>query len=96
VPHIQLVLGLLIYFMHDWYKVDTSVAMLRYWKMEHVSMMLFAIILITVGNARSKRADSALVKHRTIFMYFGLALLMITLAIFTMVKVDPSRHWFGM
>ncbi len=94
--HIQLVLGLLIYFMHDWYKVDTSVAMLRYWKMEHVSMMLFAIILITVGNARSKRADSALVKHRTIFMYFGLALLMITLAIFTMVKVDPSRHWFGM
>jgi hypothetical protein len=94
--HIQLVLGFIIYFMNGWYKVDSSIAQLRYWKMEHVSMMLVAIILITVGNARSKKVDSALMKHRTIFIYFGFALVLITAAIFAMVKADPSRHLFAM
>jgi len=94
--HIQLVLGLVIYFMHDWYKGDIHVSVQRYWKIEHLTMMLAAIILITVGNARSKRVDSALMKHRTIFVYFGLALVLITIAIFTMVELDPNRHLFGM
>jgi len=93
--HIQLLLGLLLYFMHDWYKLDSSIASNRYWKMEHISMMIFAIILITVGNARSKRPVDAGVKHRTIFMYFGLALLIITVAIIAMVNADASRHLFG-
>jgi asparagine N-glycosylation enzyme membrane subunit Stt3 len=94
--HIQLLLGLFLYFMRDWYKGDMSVAIQRYWKMEHIAMMVLAIILITVGNARSKKVDSALMKHRTIFMYFGLALLLITAAIFAMVKADPSRYLFAM
>jgi len=93
--HIQLVLGLAVYFMNGWYKVSSTVAMGRYWKMEHIGMMVFAIILITVGNARSKRFDSALVKHRTIALYFSLALLIIAVAIFTMVKADPSRTYMG-
>jgi hypothetical protein len=94
--HIQLVLGLLLYFMRDWYKGDMSVDIQRYWKMEHIAMMLIAIILITVGNAKSKKVDSALMKHRTIFVFFGFALLLITCAIFMMVKADPNRHLFGM
>jgi cytochrome bd-type quinol oxidase subunit 2 len=93
--HIQLVLGLLLYFMHDWYKLDSSVASNRYWKMEHISMMIFAIILITVGNARSKRPVDSTIKHRTIFMYFGLALLIITVGLIAMVNADATRHLFG-
>lgn len=94
--HIQLLLGLVLYFLNDWYKGNMADPVMRYWKVEHISMMLIAIVLITVGNARSKKVDSALMKHRTIFVFFGLALLLITVAIFTMVKADPSRHWFGM
>jgi len=94
--HIQLLLGLLLYFMHDWYKGEMSVAIQRYWKMEHIAMMILAVVLVTVGNARSKKMDSAMMKHRSIFMYFGLALLLITAAIFAMVKADPSRHLFAM
>jgi hypothetical protein len=93
--HIQLVLGLLLYFMNDWYKLDSSVAVNRYWKMEHISMMLIAIILITIGNAKSKKATTALAKHRNIFVFFGFALLIITVAILLMVKADPSRPLFG-
>ena len=94
--HIQLVLGLAAYFINGWYNVSSAVAMGRYWKMEHISMMIFAIILITVGNARSKKVDSALMKHRTIALYFTLALIIIIVAIFTMVKADPSRTYLGL
>lgn len=94
--HIQLLMGLALYFMHDWYKGDSTIPAQRYWKMEHISMMILAIILITVGNSKSKKMDSALMKHRSVFMYFGLALLLITVAIFLMVKDDPGRHLFGM
>ncbi|MBC7567278.1 MAG: hypothetical protein H7223_09970 [Pedobacter sp.] len=82
--------------MNDWYKADSSVAVGRYWKMEHIAMMVLAIILITYGNARSKKtADSGLVRHKNIALYFGLALILITVAVFAMVKADPTRSLFG-
>jgi asparagine N-glycosylation enzyme membrane subunit Stt3 len=93
--HIQLVLGLILYFMNDWYKGDTTTASGRYWKMEHISIMLIALILITIGNARSKKVIGDRLKHRSIFVYFGFALLLITVAILMMVKADPSRQLFG-
>ncbi|GGC57248.1 hypothetical protein GCM10011387_08530 [Pedobacter quisquiliarum] len=93
--HIQLLMGLLLYFMNDWYKLDSSVASNRYWKMEHIAMMAIAVILITVGNAKSKKAIDGVAKHKSIFMFFGIALLIITVAIFLMVKADASRTLFG-
>ncbi len=93
--HIQLVLGLLLYFMNDWYKLDSSVPSNRYWKMEHIAMMIIAIILITIGNSKSKKATDALAKHKSIFVFFGFGLLIITVAIFLMVKNDASRSLFG-
>ncbi len=93
--HIQLLLGLILYFMNDWYKADSSVALGRYWKMEHISMMLLAVILITVGNARSKKGIDAAVKHRSVALYFGLALILIIAAVIAMVKADPTRSLFG-
>ena len=93
--HIQLILGLLLYFMNDWYKMDSSVPSNRYWKMEHIAMMIIAIILITVGNSKSKKAVDAVAKHKNIFVFFGFALLIITVAIFLMVKNDASRSIFG-
>ncbi|RZK81899.1 MAG: cytochrome B [Pedobacter sp.] len=94
--HIQLLFGLLLYFINDWYKVDSSASFGRYWKMEHIGMMVLAIVLITYGNARSKKTeDPGPVRHRNITLYFGLALLLITAAIVAMVKADPSRSLFG-
>ncbi|MES2828959.1 MAG: cytochrome B [Bacteroidota bacterium] len=94
--HIQLLFGLVLYFMNDWYKADSSVAIGRYWKMEHIGMMVLAIILITYGNARSKKtADVGPVRHRNIALYFGLALVLIIAAVLAMVKADPTRSLFG-
>lgn len=93
--HIQLLLGLALYFVNGWYKIDSSIAMGRYWKMEHISMMVLAIILITIGNSRSKKVADAVAKHKNIAIFFGLGLIIIIAAILMMVKSDPSRTFFG-
>ncbi|MET4081235.1 Zn-dependent protease with chaperone function [Pedobacter sp. UYP30] len=94
--HIQLLLGLALYFMGDWYQKDSSNAAVRYFKMEHISMMILAIILITIGNSRSKKVVEGVAKHRAISIFFGLALILIVVAILLMVKSVPGKSFFGM
>lgn len=93
--HIQLLFGLVLYFISPLTKLPASEAVGRYWKMEHISLMILAVILITFGNAQSKKMTDELGKHRAIAVYFGLALLFIVGAIFMMVNSDPSKSFFG-
>ncbi|WP_421945275.1 cytochrome B [Pedobacter sp.] len=94
--HIQLLIGLVLYFTEGWYALSSKGApAVRYFKMEHISMMIVAIILITVGNAKSKKVADAVAKHRTISIFFGLALLIIIGTIWLMFKEVPGRSFFG-
>ncbi|MNL82194.1 hypothetical protein D3C87_2095190 [compost metagenome] len=58
-------------------------------------MMIFAAILVTVGNARSKKGDDPAAKHKAVALYFGLALIVIVVSIIQMIMVDPTRSFFG-
>jgi uncharacterized membrane protein len=85
--HTQLLIGIVIYFLSPLVQYNNMGAamkepLVRYWTVEHWAMMVFAIILITVGHAKSKRALDAINKHRAIAMYYGLALLVILAAIY--------------
>lgn len=93
--HIQLVLGLVLYFLSPLTKGPMGDSLYRYWKVEHISMMIIAIILITVGNAKSKKVDAAISKHKTIAIFFGIALVLVVAAIFMMTKADASKTFFG-
>jgi len=62
----------------------------RYWTVEHITMMVFAIALITVGHIRSKKVLAPAAKHRTIAIFYLLALLVIVLAI-----IQSLRPFFG-
>ena len=93
--HLQLVIGLALYFIGGWFKVDTADKAMRYWKMEHISMMIIAIILITIGNSKSKKVQEAVAKHKTIAIFFGIALIIIIGSIFMMTKNVPGRTFFG-
>ena len=44
-------------------------------------MMIFAVVLITVGHSKSKKAADAVLKHRTVAIFYGLALVIILAAI---------------
>jgi len=93
--HIQLVLGLVLYFLSPLTKLESSTAIGRYWKMEHIALMIVAIVLITVGNAKSKKVTAAVAKHKNIAIFFGLAFIVIVAAIVMMTKVGPATSFFG-
>lgn len=76
--HLQLVIGLILYFISP--KVDFSMMsdkVYRFYTVEHITGMLIAIILITIGYSRSKRATDALTKQRLVAIFYGIGLLII-------------------
>ncbi|HEY1023539.1 MAG TPA: cytochrome B [Sphingobacteriaceae bacterium] len=94
--HVQLLLGLILYFLSPYVRYsDMATAMkdevLRYWTVEHAAMMIFALILITVGHARSKKAQEGFIKHRTVAIFYGLAALLVIFSI-----LQSGRGLFGM
>ncbi|MBC7745855.1 MAG: cytochrome B [Flavobacterium sp.] len=93
--HVQLLTGLILYFYSPNVMFSNMGAamkdpIIRYWTVEHSAMMIFAVILITVGHSRSKKAIDSVNKHRAIALYYGLALLVILLAIY-----QSGRPIFG-
>jgi hypothetical protein len=82
--HTQILIGLILYFISPLVRFSAETMKdpdLRYWTVEHISMMIFAMILVTVGHARSKKILVPEGKHRVIAIFYGLALLVIVLAI---------------
>ncbi len=82
--HIQLVLGVWLYFispivsyfLHN-FKTAVHQRGIRFFGMEHVTMMLIAITLITIGSAKAKRKRTDKEKFRTMAIWFSIALLLI-------------------
>jgi hypothetical protein len=82
--HIQFILGLILYFISPkvifaagWMK-DAST---RFYGMEHIVMMLLAVVLITIGSAKSKRAQTDEAKFKSTLLFFSMALIVIFAAI---------------
>lgn len=86
---LQLLMGLILYIFLSPLTKDAfqdfaaavSDQVLRYWAVEHAFWMVLALILMHVGRAISKRAEEATDKHRRVAIFFGLATLVILLAI---------------
>ena len=82
--HLQLLLGLILYFISG--KVVFSVEsfkneMLRFFLVEHVGLMLIAIVLITIGYSKIKKATESKLKYKRTLIYYGLALVIILIAL---------------
>lgn len=81
---VQLLLGLLLYF---WLSpvglkaFSTGQAMkvpeLRYFAVEHITVMLIAWVLIHVGRSRVKKLRSDVARHKTSLIFYGIALVLI-------------------
>jgi hypothetical protein len=82
--HTQLLLGLVLYFISPkvQFSADTmSNALLRFYTVEHFSLMLLAVILITIGYGKAKRQRGMPAAHKTILIYYGIGLLLILVSI---------------
>ena len=80
--HTQFLLGLLLYFISPKVNLNLlSEKLYRFYSVEHSIGMLIAIILITIGYSRAKRATNAKAKQRLVGIFYGLGLLLILVAI---------------
>lgn len=99
--HLQLVIGVILYVSKGWSDQFSNMgvamknASLRFWTVEHISMMIIAIVFITIGNIRSKKMDTDAGKYKQILIWFGLALLIIIAAMPWPFRADGiGRGWF--
>jgi hypothetical protein len=82
--HTQLLIGLILYFVSPVVMFSgTSMKdpMLRYWLVEHNTAMLIAIVLITLARTTSKKMASDQARHKRMFIFNALALLIILFTI---------------
>ena len=96
---LQLLTGLALYFISPNVRFSGFAEVmkdqhLRFWTVEHISIMLIAIILITIGRSNVKKTNNPIAKHKRIVVFYGLGLLLILAAIpwpFSSV----ARSWFS-
>lgn len=82
--HIQLLIGLVQYMVSDVVQFNEATMKnkeLRYWAVEHITIMLIAIALITIARISVKKMTSDEAKHKRMFVFNALALLLILVAI---------------
>ena len=83
--HIQLLIGLVLYFFgdkvafSDW--VGGGTAPHRFFAVEHILMMLLAIVFITAGRKKAENHAMDSYKHKLIVRYYGLGLILIFISI---------------
>ncbi len=94
--HLQLLLGLILYFISPYVRFESGVmkdTLLRFYTVEHISMMLLAVVLVTVGYVRAKRQAEAAGSQR-IFWFYLAGLLLILVAIPWPFRAGLNGNWF--
>lgn len=88
IAQIQLLLGLILYFISpivDYFLHHLREAVherqLRFFGMEHITMMLIAITVITLGSGKAKRKNTDQDKFKTMAIWFTVGLLLILMSI---------------
>ena len=92
--HIQLVIGLMLYIpnISGYSNMEGEVG--RFWKMEHLGVMLIAIILVTVGRVLSKRAKGERPKQQRVAVFYLIALALMLWAIpWPFTQLGSGRGW---
>ncbi len=78
--HTQLLIGLVLYFLSPLVQFGSQTMKqpdTRYWTVEHLTAMIIAIILVTIGHSKSKKSTTPTGKHQSIAIYYTAALLII-------------------
>jgi hypothetical protein len=82
--HTQLLIGLILYFVSPvviFSGASMHEKIARYWLVEHATMMLIAVVLITMARITAKKMTEAVAKHKRLFIFNVIALLIILVAI---------------
>ncbi|MEI8278713.1 MAG: hypothetical protein WCG87_03050 [Bacteroidota bacterium] len=97
---IQLLVGITIYFVNDWWNAITGEGdvmgntMKRFFSMEHTVGMILAIVLVHVGYATSKSATHSEAKFKRLFWYTLFAVIVIAAVMPWPFRAEIGRPWF--
>ncbi len=100
---IQLLIGMILYFNGGWFERLKNLGdnmkdpAMRFFTLEHFLLMLIAWILVHAGRVSVKKASLPKSKFKKQLIYFGIALLIILLAIpwpFREAIIRPWIRWF--
>lgn len=101
IAHIQLLLGLCLYgvspivqYFFDHFKEAIHERQIRFFGMEHISVMFVSIILITVGSIKTKRQTTDKAAFKTMAIWYTIALLLILSSIPWQFSPLVSRPYF--
>ncbi len=93
ISHIQLLIGLIWYFMSPWFKAlidnhkevlgDNSLRLLA---VEHPFMMVISILILTLGWSKHKNKVTNSAKFKIFVIFYGLALVL-------MLSMIPWSNW---
>ncbi len=94
--HVQTLIGLVLYFISP--KVQhvegmMQSAVLRFYGMEHILMMIIAAVLVTIGYSKGKR-QPAPQRYKTLFIFNLIALIIILAAIPWPFRAELGGSWF--
>lgn len=84
VTHTQLLVGVILYFVSPFVQFSGAAmreSSSRYWLVEHSIAMLIAIVLITLARTTSKKMTTAEAKHKRMFVFNLLAVVIILVTI---------------
>jgi hypothetical protein len=101
IAHVQLLAGvwlyfispIVAYFLHN-FKTAMHIRDLRFFGMEHITMMLTGIVLISLGSAKAKRTAFDKDKFRIQAIWFTIGLLVILSSVPWAFSPLISRPWF--
>ncbi len=88
IAHIQLIIGMVLYFQSPivkffWNESDIAIQAMEitFYGLIHILIMFTAIVILTIGSSLSKRKKLDKEKHKTMFIWFVTALLLIFIAV---------------
>lgn len=88
ISHIQLTIGYVLYFNSPiiaYFRANYQEAVkqfdFRFFGMIHIILMTIAIFVITIGSSLAKREQTDAAKFKTMTLFFGIALVIIFMAI---------------
>lgn len=102
IAHTQLLIGMLLYWLSPIvkyllsdFKAAISNMDSRFFGMEHSVMMLFAVILMSIGSVLAKKWTEDKSKFKALAIWFSIALLIILISIpWSFLPFSPDRPYF--
>ena len=82
--HTQLLVGIILFFVSPFVQFSGAAmkdSSTRYWLVEHNTAMLIAIVFITLARTTSKKMTDSDAKHRRMFVFNTIALVIIVTTI---------------